>query len=106
MDCSTARLFLDFNRPGGRRPRRFRRRGTRTSPGACTECNALARADRRLDHHLGRAMRAVELPAGLRDEILHRLEAERGDWYRRWFGYAARGVAAAAVLLAVVWGSF
>ena len=106
MDCSSARLFLHFNRPGAHELDGPDAEELNLHLAHCTECNALARADRRLDQHLGRAMRAVEVPPGLRGEILHRLAAERGDWHRRWLAHVGRGVAAALLLIAVVWGSF
>jgi hypothetical protein len=104
MECETARLFLHFHRPDA---------GDLDGPGAeelehhlahCSECNALSSAQRRLDQHLGRAMRAVEVPARLRKDILGALAEQRRAWSRRWFGYARRGAAAAAVLLAVSLG--
>jgi hypothetical protein len=104
MDCKTARLFLHFHRPDA---------GDLDGPEAedlehhlahCSECNALAGAQRRLDQHLGRAMRAVEVPAGLRKNILGALAEQRRAWNRRWVGYAGRGAAAAAVLLAISFG--
>jgi hypothetical protein len=105
MDCKTARLFLPFYRPAA---------GDLDGPEAeeleqhlahCSECNALASAQRRLDQHIGRAMRTVEAPAGLRKEILNRLAEQRRKWYRRWFGQAAWVGIAAGLLLAasVVW---
>jgi hypothetical protein len=106
MDCKTARLFLLFHRPNS---------GDLDGPEAeeleqhlahCTECNALAIGQRRLDQHLGRAMRAVEVPAGLRKDILGRLAEQRSAWYRRWVGHAARGAVAAALLLAVGLGGY
>ena len=35
-------------------------------------------------------MRQVEVPPDLRDQLLARLEAERGDWYRQRFAHRAR----------------
>jgi hypothetical protein len=106
MDCRTARLFLHFNRPGGSDLDGPEAEELSSHLSHCTECNALARADRRLDGHLGRAMRAVEVPQGLRREILHRLAAERGDWYRRWFARGGRILTGAAALLLIAWGAF
>src|SRR5262249_8220030 len=50
----------------------------------------------RADEHLGRAMRAVPVPAGLRQRLLTGLAAARPAWHRRWL---VRGVAAAAAVL-------
>jgi hypothetical protein len=101
MDCSNARLFLCFHRPGcddldGPEAEELNRHLAH-----CTECGALADTERRLDQHLGRAMRAVEVPEGLRGRILQRVAAERGDWYRRWTARAARVVAGVASLVLV-----
>jgi hypothetical protein len=46
----------------------------------------------------------VEVPPRLREHLLGRLEAERGAWYRRWYGHGIRALAAAAALLLVLWG--
>jgi hypothetical protein len=102
MDCSTARLFLQFQRPNAQDLDGPEARELSEHLAHCTQCNALARTERRLDQHLGRAMRAVEVPEGLRTEILRRVAAERSAWYRRWFGKATRWVAAAALVLLVL----
>jgi hypothetical protein len=101
MDCRTARLFLHFNRPGANDLDGPEREELNEHLAHCTECNALAGAERRLDQHLGRAMRAVEVPEGLRNGILNRLACERGEWYRRRFAQVLRGLTAAAALVLV-----
>jgi hypothetical protein len=106
MDCSTARLFLQFQRPNAWDLDGPEAQELEEHLAHCTECNTLARAARRLDGHLGRAMRAVEVPEGLRTQILRKLAAERSDWYRRWFGRATRGLVAAAALLLVLGGAY
>jgi hypothetical protein len=97
MDCNNARSCFPYLRPGeldGPEAQELHRHLA-----GCPECHALAAAQRRLDEHLGRAMRDVPVPAGLRAEILLRVAADRGDWYRRWAGHAARAAAAAVLLL-------
>jgi hypothetical protein len=106
MDCSTARLFLQFQRPNAEDLDGPEARELNEHLAHCTECNALARAERRLDQHLGRAMRAVEVPEGLRAQILRRVAAERSAWYRRWFGKATRWVVAAAAVILVLGGGY
>jgi hypothetical protein len=106
MDCKTARLFLHFHRPDASDLDGPEAEELEHHLAHCSECNALAGAQRRLDQHLGRAMRAVEVPAGLRKDILGALAEQRRAWNRRWFGYAGRCAAAAAVLLAVGLGWF
>ena len=71
----------------------------------CIECDAQARADRAADARIAQAMRAVSLPAGLRDRILDRLATEQTNQQSRRLAWTARlAVAAAVVLLAVGFG--
>jgi len=70
----------------------------------CGDCSVLAQNHRRLDDHLGRAMHAIEVPVGLREQILHRLAADRSDRQRRWLAYGLRIGAFAASVLLVLWG--
>jgi hypothetical protein len=51
-------------------------------------------------------MRDVPVPAGLHEQILQRLAAERGDRHRRWVAHAGRGLAAAAAVLLAAWGLY
>jgi hypothetical protein len=93
MDCNSARLYLQFVRPGEAEE-------LDEHLAHCSECNSLALANDRLDQHLGRAMLAVEVPRGLKGQILQRVAAERPRWYRRFHGPG--GILAAAVLLAML----
>jgi hypothetical protein len=103
MDCKTARLLLDFDRAlpapeleAGEAERLHEHLAE------CPVCRSAAQIERQVDEHLGRAVRAVPVPDGLRQRLLTRLESERQVWYRRrvWVPAAA---AAAAVLLLAVW---
>ena len=47
-------------------------------------------------------MRDVAVPGGLRERILARLQAERGDQRRRVLGWTVRALAAAALILLVI----
>src|SRR5215217_4583135 len=107
MDCNSARLFLHFARPGDRDLDGPEGAELDEHLAHCSECHALALNQARLDQHLGRAMRAVEVPRGLHGQILQRLAAERRGWYRR-FGRVAGILSAAAALLLVVgaWYAF
>ncbi len=104
MDCKTARLLLDFDRPGASELERLDADALEGHLAGCPQCDALAQAERQFDASLARAMRQVEVPDGLRGQLLSRLEAERGAWYRRWYGHGFRVLAAAAALLLLVWG--
>jgi hypothetical protein len=99
MDCKTARLLLDYARP---KPAELPGGEAAALEGhltGCPECEAVARAERQADDHLGRAVRDVPVPDGLRDRLLGRLRAERRRWYRRW---ALRGTGALAAAAALV----
>jgi hypothetical protein len=102
MDCKTARLLLDFARPGELDAAEAD--ALEAHLAGCAECEALARAERQLDRHLGRAVSRVDVPAGLRGRLLARLEADRGAVHRRWAGHGLRAAAAAAALLVAAWG--
>jgi hypothetical protein len=102
MDCKTARLFLQFHRPSTGDLDGSEAEELEHHLAHCTECNALASAQRRLDQHFGRAMRAVEVPPRLRADVLDALARQRRTWYRHWFDRTARGAAAAAAVLLVV----
>ncbi len=106
MDCETARLFLHFDRPGEHDLDGTEADELRAHLEQCSACNTQALSSRRLDAHLGRAMRAVEVPAGLKSRLLNRLAADRRAVQRRWLGRGARVLAAAAVLLLLVWGGY
>lgn len=102
MDCNSARLFLQFRQDGTRELDNPEKAELENHLAHCHECNTQALDQRRLDNHLGRAMRAVEVPRGLREQIHQRLAAERRAVYRRWAMRGMRGLAAAAAVLLVV----
>src|SRR6185437_4010371 len=89
MDCKTARLLLDFVRPQAPELPAEEDGVLQNHLDHCPDCHSLARGERQLDERLGKAMLQVEVPAGLREHLLARLEVERGDWYRRRFARAA-----------------
>ena len=43
----------------------------------CPDCACLAQADRRLDETLGKVMRDVPVPAGLKQSVMKRLATQR-----------------------------
>jgi hypothetical protein len=103
MDCKTARLLLDFARPQARELEAEEAEALESHLDHCPDCHSQARGERLFDDRLGKAMRQVEVPAGLREQLLARLESARGDWYRQRFAHAARLCAAAAALLLLGW---
>jgi hypothetical protein len=104
MDCKNARLLLEFVRPRGTELDSTETEALESHLAECPECGPLAHAERRVDDHFSRAIRDVPVPNGLRDRLIARLSGERDAWYRRWLLRTAGMVAAAAVLLLVVWG--
>ena len=100
MDCKSARLLLDFARPQACELEAEEAAALESHLDHCPDCHSQARNERQLDACFGKAMRQVEVPAGLREQLLARLESARGDWHRQRFARAVRlSVAAAAVLL-------
>jgi hypothetical protein len=106
MDCKTARLLFDCVRPRSGEIDSAELAAFEQHLGACPECDALARAERGVDRAFAKAMQAVEVPAGLRNRVVARLERERGDLYMRRFGHAGRLAAAAAAIALAVWGVY
>lgn len=106
MDCKTARLLLDFARPQARELEAEEAQALESHLDHCPECHSQARSERQFDEYLGKAIRQVEVPAGLRDQLLARLESARGDWHRQRFAHAARLCTAAAALLLLGWSGW
>jgi hypothetical protein len=106
MDCTTVRLLLECSRPGGAELDAAEADALERHLAGCPACDRLARDQRRTDDTLARAMRQVEVPAGLRDQLLHRLDKERAEWHRRQFGRAVRWLAAAAAVVLLAWGGW
>ncbi|HEV3260414.1 MAG TPA: hypothetical protein VG013_26395 [Gemmataceae bacterium] len=104
MDCRTARFLLDFSRPLTKELEETEAEALQNHLADCADCGALAQAERTADHHIGLAMRAVPVPAGLRDRLLMRLDAERRPRDRRRWLWRMAGLAAAACLVLGVWG--
>lgn len=101
MDCRTARLLLDFARPRVPELAATEADALHRHLGDCPDCTALQRAETRLDEPIGRAMRDVPLPAGLRERLLQHVAVPPLRWYRRRAVWS--GLAAAALLLAFGW---
>ncbi len=96
MDCNHARMLLIFCRDqASLDPAES---GALASHlGQCAACRTWSATEQQWDTALGRAMHAVDVPAGLPARILQGLDKGRPVW-RRWPAWAA---AAAVVLLAI-----
>ncbi len=105
MDCKTARLLLDFRRPRVGELPADEAAALEHHLASCPDCGAAGLAERRLDDALGRAVRDVPLPDGLRERLLARLATERRAALRRRVLRLTPALAAAASLLvgALVW---
>ncbi len=101
MDCRTARQLLDFARPLHAELEKLELEELETHLAECPECGPLARAERQVDQHLGKAMRAVPVPAGLHDRLSVRLGKKRWGWNQKGRRTVAVLSAAAAILLVI-----
>lgn len=102
MDCKTARLLLDYARPASAELEAADAEALAEHVADCPDCGGLARAEGRVDQHMGAALRAVPVPEGLRDRVLSRLTAERRRRLRRRLLAGAGLVSAAAAVVAIV----
>jgi hypothetical protein len=99
MDCRTARVLIDFDRPPCPEMEPADAEALRQHLADCPECGPFAAQERHVDDHLGRAMRDVPVPDDFKQRLLNRLSRERDAWWRRWL--VRGGAAAAAVLIAL-----
>jgi hypothetical protein len=96
MDCQDVRLLLAFLRRGGDAIDPTERATVQQHLENCPDCAALARSEKAVDIALGAAMRAVPVPAGLKERLLAKVAATGP---RRW---PITAIAAAAALLLAV----
>jgi len=107
MDCKTSQFLLDYARPHAVDLAAEDLRALDDHLAQCPDCSAQAKNERRIDDHLARAMTAVEVPDRLRNHLLARLDAERGDWRRLRNSRIVRyATAVAACLLLAVAGAY
>jgi hypothetical protein len=104
MECKNARLLLDYARPRGTDLGLDETAALEGHLAECMECGSVAREERRLDEHLGQAMRAVAVPEGLQARTLGRLAVERDRWYRQWLVRCGGILGAAAAIVLLIWG--
>jgi|GEM_PF-941036 len=86
MDCREALFFLRFRRPGVPGAGELAPDDTASLERhleSCPACAAEAKAAAAFDAALGSAMRAVDVPAGLRDRLFVASSVERGHRLRR-----------------------
>jgi hypothetical protein len=98
MDCKTARQLLDFARPLCPEMETADAEALHSHLAECPECGPFAAQERRIDDHIGRAMRDVSVPEDFKQRLLNRLSKERDAWYWRRIRW---GAAAAVILLAL-----
>ena len=86
MTCREALFFVRFRRPGASGAGELAPEDTAALDrhlAACPACLAEANASAAFDASLGSAMRAVEIPSGLRDRLFVTASVERGRRLRR-----------------------
>jgi hypothetical protein len=98
MDCKTARLLLDFARPLHPELEESEGEALAGHLADCAACAALHRVERRIDDHLGKAMRDVPVPDGLRERLLGKLAKQGERRYLRRLAWGAAAAVAASVL--------
>jgi hypothetical protein len=104
MDCKTAHLLLDFTRPTPTELETSEAEALENHLLDCSACARLARDERRLDEHVGQAMRDVSVPPGLRDRLIAGLQPQAVPLPQRRFSRGAWSLAAAAALLLLALG--
>jgi hypothetical protein len=103
MDCNTARLLLEFAAPVKAAELEPTDAGALDAHlAACADCAASARAQRKFDDEVGKAVRRVEVPDRLRDLLHQRLNADAVHHRRRWLRRLLVGVGTAAGVLLVL----
>ncbi|MBX9581981.1 MAG: hypothetical protein K2X87_16875 [Gemmataceae bacterium] len=97
MDCNDAQFYLRLARPGLDAPEPDVAAALDRHLAGCPGCAADARRLAAFDAAVGSAMRAVEVPVGLRSKLVADLSARRGAVLRR-RAYRVAAVAASALL--------
>lgn len=106
MDCNDAQFYLRLHRPGLDAPEPDVAAALDRHLASCPGCAADARRLEGFDAAVGRAMRGIEVPLGLRSRLIADLSARRGAVHRR-RAYRLVGVAASALLaVGLVVGAF
>ena len=103
MDCKNARLVLEVAHPLATELDACDKEELASHLADCPDCGPWAESEHRFDDHVGKALRAVPVPAELSHRIMGRLQAERLTWYRL---RIVRATSVAAVLLLAIWLSW
>jgi hypothetical protein len=107
MDCSACRQLAAFRRSGG--PAELAPEDVAALDrhlAGCPACAALLVRQDVFDGSVSRAMRAVPVPAGLRDRLLADALARRGAEWRQSLGKGATALGIAVVGLVVCWSGY
>ena len=99
MECRDAQFYLRFSSPGANDLAPEDTAALARHLADCSPCSAEARSVSAFDAAVGRAMRAVEVPTGLRARLIASTSAQRGTMLRRRLGRSA--AVAASLLLAL-----
>jgi hypothetical protein len=103
MDCKNARLVLEVAHPLATELDARDKEELAGHLADCPACGPWAESEHRLDDHLGKALRAVPVPAELSRRIMDRLQVERLAWYRV---RILRAALVTVVLLLAIWLSW
>src|SRR5438132_4534344 len=94
MNCKPARYLLEFPRAQGCDLDAADQAALDAHLATCGDCDCASRAEKQFDEHVGRAVRDVPVPPGLKDRLLSRLRRERDQ---RWIEGVKRVARYAAV---------
>ncbi len=97
MDCNTARLLMEFARPGELQATEAE--ALHRHLDACADCASWSAAERQFDQRIGVALRDVAAPEGFRQRLLTRLQEDRLGQQRMRRRRMARWASAAAAAL-------
>jgi len=99
MECEDVRAMLAFLERKSEELDAGERTALQKHLETCPDCAAMTAAERQADQAIGTVMRAVPVPAGLKQQVLKRLAAGRGSAWKGWT------IAAATALLLAVGGA-
>jgi hypothetical protein len=106
MDCKTARLLLNFDRPRSTELEGDDAQALAGHLAECPDCAAIRHFEHQIDERLGHAIHDVPLPPGLRDRLLAGLTVQPPAWYRRRSVHMAASIAATILAAVLGWHFF